>query len=238
MRESLAVPILLWPSTEEWSFGERGRRCNCFQRTDRFQRQMSILVFNKPLRQGYMNISIRDPRSARVCSGIICVSVKTRHGSALHHDRHGKWGILTLINSIWKSFRSRSYAWDQIQTSFVKKGTEVIIRRHDFKGMRWDTGSSRFGALLGKSSTKLWFLFHGAHLSWISTLLFLLSSCDILWWDLSKVRLAQTPSVLHTCFNVCPLQWTVTDDNTERRFRANIGWNWLRVQFIPMMSAR
>ena len=166
--------------------------------------------------------------SARDCSSITCLSVKTRHGSALHHDRHGKWGFLTLRNSIWKSFRSRSYAWDQIQTSSVKKGTEVIIRRHDLKGMRWDTGSSRSGAHPGKSSTKLWILFHGTHLSWISTLLFHVSSCDILWWDLSKVRLAQTPSVLYTCFNVCALQGTVSDGNIERRFRADIGWNWRR----------
>ena len=175
---------------------------------------------------------------ARDCSSIICLSVKTRHGSALHHDRHGKWGILTHRNSTWKSFRSRSYAWNQIQTSSVKKGTEVIIRRHNLKGMRSDTGSSRSGAHLGKSSTELWILFHGTHLSRISILLFDVSSCDILWWGLSKVRLAQTPSVLHTCFNVCTLQWTVTDDNTERRFRANIGWNWLRVRFIPMMTTR
>ena len=44
MREALAVPILLWHSTEELWFSDRERRCNCFPLADRFQRQMSILV--------------------------------------------------------------------------------------------------------------------------------------------------------------------------------------------------
>ena len=44
MREAPSVPIWLWHSTEKLSFGERGRRCNCFQFADQSQRQMTILV--------------------------------------------------------------------------------------------------------------------------------------------------------------------------------------------------